>query len=102
VADHQEVVSRAAEATLRLGPCRDALKTDWLADPFGFQVCEPARPEEVYVGACGTGAYCDRPKPSFDPAVSAWGKGVATWEVADADEHYASGVPSAQIRRKPR
>ncbi len=68
---------------------RNLVRGDRLADPVVFQVREPARPEEVYVGACGPGVYGDRPQPSFDPAVPGGWKGAATREVADADEHAA-------------
>ena len=84
--------SRSASEPGVMSSSRMGLRTQ-----VGLQVREPARPEEVYVGACGSGAYGDRPEPSFDSAVAGGRESVAAREVADADEHYASGVPSAEI-----
>jgi hypothetical protein len=61
VAADEEVIAGGFEVTLGKRASGDIFETDRLANPFGSQFREPSRAQEVYVGACGSGAYGDRP-----------------------------------------
>lgn len=85
MADHQQVVAGGAEFASLPGTRPEVLEADRIGGPVLTEVGPPAGTEEVYVGACGSGAFRHCPEPAFDPAVAGGREGVAAGEVADAD-----------------